>query len=109
MATKTDPELAKDGLAITASTGSSHDGTTPVPREGETEHLPDFEHEKALTWKFDLRILPMLAVMYLFNALDKVCSQTSNCKIRLQLLSGKSWKCENRRHGQGFGIRGQPV
>lgn len=27
--------------------------------------------EKRLVWKFDTRILPTLAVMYLFNALDK--------------------------------------
>jgi hypothetical protein len=28
--------------------------------------------ERKLVWKFDLRLLPTLAVMYLFNALDKV-------------------------------------
>ena len=27
--------------------------------------------EKKLLWKFDTRILPVLAIMYLFNALDK--------------------------------------
>lgn len=27
--------------------------------------------ESKLVWKFDLRILPVLAVMYLFNSLDK--------------------------------------
>lgn len=27
--------------------------------------------ERAIVWKFDLRILPVLAVMYLFNSLDK--------------------------------------
>lgn len=27
--------------------------------------------ERKLVWKFDLRLLPTLAVMYLFNALDK--------------------------------------
>jgi len=27
--------------------------------------------ERRLVWKFDLRILPVLAVMYLFNSLDK--------------------------------------
>lgn len=35
------------------------------------EHLPTYEHEKALALKFDVRILPMLALMYLCNALDK--------------------------------------
>lgn len=31
----------------------------------------DSEKERALVWKFDMRILPTLAIMYLFNALDK--------------------------------------
>ena len=33
--------------------------------------LPTFAHEKALVLKFDVRILPILALMYLANALDK--------------------------------------
>lgn len=33
--------------------------------------LPTFEHERSLVLKFDLRILPVLAFMYLANALDK--------------------------------------
>lgn len=68
---KPDPSLdTKHGLHVTASNSSS-DAHAPVPLEGQTVHLPTFEHEKRLTWKFDIRILPMLAVMYLFNALDK--------------------------------------
>ncbi|MCJ1239714.1 hypothetical protein MMC14_007712 [Varicellaria rhodocarpa] len=34
--------------------------------------------ERAVVWKFDLRILPVLAVMYLFNSLDK--SNLGNAK-----------------------------
>ena len=34
--------------------------------------------EKSLVWKFDLRILPVLAIMYLFNSLDK--SNLGNAK-----------------------------
>ena len=34
--------------------------------------------ERVLVWKFDLRILPVLAVMYLFNSLDK--SNLGNAK-----------------------------
>ena len=34
--------------------------------------------ERSLVWKFDLRILPLLAVMYLFNSLDK--SNLGNAK-----------------------------
>jgi hypothetical protein len=71
MADIKDPELAKNGLEVASSTTSSKDAAAPVPLEGQTEHLPNFEHEKALCWKFDLRMLPMLALMYLFNALDK--------------------------------------
>lgn len=69
MSANRDPELAKTDLKITHSTSSGE--PVPVPVEGESQHLPSFEHERALTWKFDLRMLPMLAVMYLFNALDK--------------------------------------
>src|SRR6202034_3892858 len=34
--------------------------------------------ERSLVWKFDIRILPVLAVMYLFNSLDK--SNLGNAK-----------------------------
>lgn len=34
--------------------------------------------ERSICWKFDVRILPMIAVMYLFNALDK--GNISNAK-----------------------------
>ncbi|ODM23399.1 hypothetical protein SI65_00988 [Aspergillus cristatus] len=38
----------------------------------------DSRAESTLVWKFDLRILPVLAVMYLFNSLDK--SNLGNAK-----------------------------
>jgi hypothetical protein len=68
MSSPKDPEAAKQDLETTSSVSSTAD---PSPIEGETTHLPNFQHEKALCWKFDLRMLPMLAMMYLFNALDK--------------------------------------
>ncbi|KAF2786439.1 MFS general substrate transporter [Melanomma pulvis-pyrius CBS 109.77] len=71
MTTTSDPEFAKNDLKVVASNPSSTDAHSPVALEGQTEHLPTYEHEKALTWKFDMRILPMLALMYLCNALDK--------------------------------------
>ncbi|KAH4181425.1 hypothetical protein HBI26_127950 [Parastagonospora nodorum] len=71
MSAPKDPEIAKNHLEVTSSISSSKNATAPIPRAGETIHLPNFEHEKALCLKFDLRMLPMLAVMYLFNALDK--------------------------------------
>ncbi|KAJ9640061.1 hypothetical protein H2199_006295 [Coniosporium tulheliwenetii] len=48
---------------------SSHVGETMVINS---------EDEKRLVWKFDLRILPVLAIMYLFNSLDK--SNLGNAK-----------------------------
>ncbi len=44
---------------------------------GETYTI-DPKAERALVWKFDFRILPVLAVMYLFNSLDK--SNLGNAK-----------------------------
>lgn len=38
----------------------------------------DAKEEKKLVWKFDTRVLPVLAVMYLFNSLDK--SNLGNAK-----------------------------
>lgn len=38
----------------------------------------DPKAERSLVWKFDLRLLPVLAVMYLFNSLDK--SNLGNAK-----------------------------
>ncbi|KAK5132955.1 hypothetical protein LTR08_008318 [Meristemomyces frigidus] len=62
-----------------------HD-TTPTNAKHETaiteEHGEIFvlseKAERALVWKFDIRILPLLAMMYLFNALDK--SNLGNAK-----------------------------
>ena len=46
----------------------------PVMTEGvgaETAMVLDHHAERALCRKFDFRLLPVLAIMYLFNALDK--------------------------------------
>ena len=45
--------------------------------EGDT-FVIDRKAERALVWKFDSRVLPVLAVMYLFNSLDK--SNLGNAK-----------------------------
>lgn len=55
---------------------SLEDGT-PVAKTI-TSHPIDPIAERALVWKFDLRILPVLAIMYLFNSLDK--SNMGNAK-----------------------------
>ena len=59
------------------------DGIQAVTSTGETKRMSasvaiDPAAEKRLVWKFDLRILPTLAVMYLFNSLDK--SNLGNAK-----------------------------
>ncbi|KAI0006318.1 putative MFS transporter [Xylariaceae sp. FL0662B] len=61
--TRKDPVLCN---ADSNDNASSHD---VIP--GETVHVIDVAAERALCRKFDLRLLPVLAVMYLFNALDK--------------------------------------
>ncbi|KAK3337604.1 MFS transporter [Cercophora scortea] len=46
----------------------------------------DAATERALVWKFDLRLLPVLAVMYLCNSLDK--SNLGNAKAALEQSLG---------------------
>ncbi|KAI4212899.1 MAG: hypothetical protein LQ351_004424, partial [Letrouitia transgressa] len=46
--------------------------------DGTTLAIVNSKAERTLVWKFDLRILPVLAVMYLFNSLDK--SNLGNAK-----------------------------
>jgi MFS family permease len=53
-------------------------GEAIIGEKGETEFVIDPKDERRLVWKFDLRILPVLAVMYLFNSLDK--SNLGNAK-----------------------------
>lgn len=70
-----DEELSKgaqydgrnDSIKIDHKTG----GETVIADDGEVLALIDPVAEKKLLWKFDLRVLPVLAVMYLFNSLDK--------------------------------------
>ncbi|KUL90524.1 hypothetical protein ZTR_00070 [Talaromyces verruculosus] len=47
-------------------------------QSSEVGHSIDPQAERSIVWKFDLRILPVLAVMYLFNSLDK--SNLGNAK-----------------------------
>ena len=49
-----------------------------VTEAGEPIITIDPAAERRLVWKFDLRILPVLALMYLFNSLDK--SNLGNAK-----------------------------
>ena len=65
---KESPVTSKEAPKITVSTD---DG-------GATTVLLTPAADRALVWKFDLRILPVLACMYLFNSLDK--SNLGNAK-----------------------------
>lgn len=60
-----------DGLDRTTSISSDANGNTVITREDGENFTIDHKAERRLVWKFDLRILPLLAMMYLFNALDK--------------------------------------
>lgn len=55
----------------TSSISSDTKGNTVIEQENGETYTLDAASEKRLVRKFDLRILPLLAVMYLFNALDK--------------------------------------
>ncbi|KAL1584495.1 hypothetical protein WHR41_06353 [Cladosporium halotolerans] len=69
----TDVEVTvpSDELKRTTSITSDSNGNTVIEHgDGETYTI-DRAAERRLVWKFDLHILPLLAVMYLFNALDK--------------------------------------
>jgi hypothetical protein len=66
-----DLKHAESPLDRTTSITSDINGNTIITSsDGETFTI-DRKAERALVWKFDLRILPLLALMYLFNALDK--------------------------------------
>ena len=57
---------------------SKHDSDSSSPvRNGAIAYI-DPVAESSIVWKFDLRILPVLAIMYLFNSLDK--SNLGNAK-----------------------------
>jgi len=53
-------------------------GTSEPPSASHDLSSIDPIAERRLVWKFDLRLLPVLAVMYLFNSLDK--SNLGNAK-----------------------------
>jgi MFS family permease len=67
------PSADQKSLEIDTTEKLATDSTTSP-----TTLLIDPKAERALVWKFDLRLLPVLAVMYLFNSLDK--SNLGNAK-----------------------------
>ncbi|KAK2750357.1 hypothetical protein FQN57_003837 [Myotisia sp. PD_48] len=50
---------------------SSGDGADEVDDTNETARVLDHKAERSLCFKLDIRLMPVLAIMYLFNALDK--------------------------------------
>ena len=77
-------EEKSENPTLKAESSSSHSNDKEyaavdvVPAEEGTVYTFDPVAERKLVWKFDIRILPVLAVMYLFNSLDK--SNLGNAK-----------------------------
>ncbi|KAI9702197.1 MAG: hypothetical protein M1820_006279 [Bogoriella megaspora] len=58
-------------LKVARTPDSNESGVIEAGQDVETTRVLDHHAERALCWKFDCRILPILAFMYLCNALDK--------------------------------------
>lgn len=58
-------------IECTQSITTDANGNTVVVKEDGETFTIDKDAERRLLWKFDLRILPLLTMMYLFNSLDK--------------------------------------
>ncbi|KAK3635685.1 hypothetical protein LTR56_014561 [Elasticomyces elasticus] len=66
-----DDGRSSDEVVRAKSISTDPQGNTIITEENGEIFTISESAERALLWKFDLRILPLLAVMYLFNALDK--------------------------------------
>jgi MFS family permease len=69
-ATDTKPPPMETATPIKPTSSSDSKQSIDIQVDGETYTI-DPSAEARLVWKFDLRILPILAVMYLFNSIDK--------------------------------------
>ncbi|KAI0155536.1 MFS transporter [Pestalotiopsis sp. NC0098] len=69
---------AAGGKVLDAENAPSRVNSNTIAISDETAHVVDRDAEKKLCRKFDFRLLPVLAIMYLFNALDK--SNLGNAK-----------------------------
>jgi MFS family permease len=77
------PDFAKlssnpDGKDVESLEKTSIEKQALATSEDASLYIIDRHAEKSLVWKFDTRILPVLAIMYLFNSLDK--SNLGNAK-----------------------------
>lgn len=62
---------SEEDLQQTTSITKDPNGNTIIIQENGEQFTISPTAERALLWKFDLRILPLLTMMYLFNSLDK--------------------------------------
>lgn len=62
---------SSEDLQQTTSITKDPNGNTIIIQENGEQFTISPTAERALLWKFDLRILPLLTMMYLFNSLDK--------------------------------------
>ncbi|KAI6380458.1 hypothetical protein MCOR25_001649 [Pyricularia grisea] len=69
-------DMEKDTIA-SGKAGSINDADV-IPNAASGPFNIDKQSERALVWKLDLRLLPVLSIMYLFNSLDK--SNLGNAK-----------------------------
>ncbi|ERS94883.1 MFS transporter [Sporothrix schenckii 1099-18] len=85
-----DPDgiLSHDKMAAVESLPSS-----PLAVDADnTPAVLDHKAERALVWQFDLRLLPVMAIMYLFNSLDKANlgnAKTAGLETSLGLASNQ--------------------
>lgn len=66
-----DRRPSEGDLERTKSIATDSKGDTVIQTEDGETFVIDKKAERKLLWKFDLRILPLLTMMYLFNSLDK--------------------------------------
>ncbi|KAK3698040.1 hypothetical protein LTR37_017156 [Vermiconidia calcicola] len=66
-----DAKVSPEGPELTTSIIVDDNGNTHINRDDGEVFTIDQKAERALVWKFDLHILPLLTLMYLCNALDK--------------------------------------
>ncbi|KAI0015703.1 major facilitator superfamily domain-containing protein [Xylariomycetidae sp. FL0641] len=66
-----DPDAKQDALSCRKGGTDEEEGSGHEVVAEETVQVIDTAAERALCRKFDFRLLPVLAIMYLFNALDK--------------------------------------
>jgi MFS family permease len=88
-----DEHLESTTVAIT----NDENGNTVITREDGEVFTIDKKAERKLLWKFDLRILPLLTMMYLFNALDK-----ANMGNAATVFPSPPFPCSHNRYAAKF-------